>query len=92
MALAQMDRDRARNQFMRLEGRTAATPESFAFTKPELTTALNSIDAWVDSNLTSLGNAISSGTRAKFTTQQRLQILCYVLQRRIGRLRADEDG
>lgn len=62
-----------------------------AFTKAELRTAINATDQWIDDNQASwvatLPAAVASGT----TAAQKAQIFAYVLMRRFGNLRAEED-
>lgn len=78
-------RARTAAQWMR-ENLTACT-----FTKPDLQAAVAAADQWVEDNSTSFNSALPVGFRTEATAAQKIAVLGYVLWRRIGRLRAQED-
>lgn len=86
MALDTTALQRVAAQWMREN--TSAT----AFTKPDLLAAVAAIDGWVEANLTGFNAALPQPFRGSATTAQKAELLAYVLWRRIGRLRASEDG
>ena len=78
-------RARTAAQWMR-ENTTTCT-----FTKASLHSAIGAADQWVEDNLISFNNALPAGFKAAATAEQKALVLAYVLWRRIGRLRAQED-
>lgn len=72
-------------QWMRENGSTCA------FTKPELVAAIDATDQWVEDNTASFNSALPVAFRTSATAAQKAAVLAYVLWRRIGRLRAQED-
>lgn len=87
--LPALDRARAALQFMR---DSSLSQESCGFTKADLQAALGATDQWVEDNTTSFNTALPQPFRGQATTAQKTMLLAYVLWRRIGRLRAAEDG
>lgn len=63
-----------------------------AFAKSDLAAALAATDQWVEDNTTSFNTALPTAFRTTASAPQKVMLLAYVLWRRIGRLRADEDG
>lgn len=87
MAMDATNRARTAAQWMR-ENR-APTP----FSRADLITAVGNIDDWVDANSASFNTALPVALRGAGTTAaQKIDLLMYVLLRRQGRLRAEEDG
>jgi hypothetical protein len=64
---------------------------SCAFTKSDLQAAVAAADQWVEDNTASYNTALPQPFRSSATTDQKAWVLAYVLWRRIGRLRAQED-
>lgn len=87
MALDAPGRARVAAQWMREQ----LTPTS-GFTKADLTAAVAAADDWMDTNQASYNTALPVGFRTNATTAQKAELFAYVLWRRIGRLRAQEDG
>lgn len=87
MALTAVNRARVLNQWMREN--TAPLP---AVTKLDLAAALAAMDDWLDANVASFNAAIPQPARAQLTTTMKYEILTYILMRRAGRLRSEEDG
>lgn len=65
--------------------------EASAFTKADLVAAIAAVDDWVEANQTSYNTALPQPFRSSATAAQKVTVLAYVLWRRIGRLRAQED-
>jgi hypothetical protein len=61
-------------------------------TKPDLVAALAAIDDWIDTNQASFNTALPQPFRGSATTAMKMRLFAYVLWRRAGRLRAQEDG
>ena len=80
------ERARVFAQWMR-ENRTPT-----AFSKTDLQGAVNATDDWIEANVSSFNQALPAGFRSSATIGQKYEIFAYVLMRRIGRLRVDEDG
>jgi hypothetical protein len=72
-------------QFMRENTSTCS------FTKDDLKGAVDAVDQWVEDNTASLNAALPAAFRTSATVAQKAAVLAYVLWRRIGRLRAQED-
>lgn len=87
MPLDATGRFRALAQFMR----DTALPMS-GITKPDLVAALAAIDDWVDDNATSFNQALPLPFRTAASLELKVLLFTYVLMRRVGRLRAEEDG
>lgn len=62
-----------------------------AFTKPDLQAAVAATDQWVEDNTSSFNTALPQPFRSSATAEQKAWVLAFVLWRRIGRLRAQED-
>ncbi|MEV8636871.1 hypothetical protein AB0395_35035 [Streptosporangium sp. NPDC051023] len=62
------------------------------FTKDDLTLAVAATDDWIELNMASFNLALPVGFRSSATAAQKAEIFAYVLWRRVGRLRAQEDG
>lgn len=69
----------------------SAERQTCAFTKPDLATAVAAIDQWVEDNTAEFNQALPQPFRGTATTAQKVELLAYVLWRRIGRLRVPED-
>lgn len=63
-----------------------------AFDKPALAAAIGAIDQWVEDNTASFNTALPLPFRTAATAAQKAELFGYVLWRRIGRLRTQEDG
>jgi hypothetical protein len=79
---------RARTLAQWMRENTTAT----AFSKADLAAALAATDDWIEANTTSFNQALPAAFRTNATLTQKNMLFAYVLWRRIGRLRADEDG
>ena len=55
---------------------------SCSVNKPDLRTAVNAIDQWVDDNAASFNLAIPQPARANLTAKQKAWLLTYVIRRR----------
>lgn len=66
--------------------------EAAAFSKTELAAAVDATDQWIEDNTSSFVTALPSGFRTKSTATQKTLVFVYVLMRRAGLLRAEEDG
>jgi len=60
-------------------------------TKPDLMAAINAIDQWIEANKLSFNAALPLPFRTNVTVEQKAMLLAYVLWRKIGRLRVEED-
>ncbi|MEU4224299.1 hypothetical protein AB0F17_08400 [Nonomuraea sp. NPDC026600] len=78
-------RARTAAQWMR-ENTTTCT-----FTKASLHNAIGAADQWVEDNLASFNNALPAGFKAAATAEQKADLLGFLLWRRIGKLKAEED-
>lgn len=63
-----------------------------SFTKADLAAAVGATDDWIEANSVAFNQALPAGFRTTATAEQKMEIFAYVLWRRIGRLRASEDG
>lgn len=62
------------------------------FSRADLVAAIAAVDDWVDANQASFNAALPVAVRgANTTAAQKIDLLLYVLLRRQGRLRAEED-
>lgn len=86
MALTAQDIDRTTAQILR----DNTTPLG-AVTKADIRAAIEATDLWIDANTASWNNAIPVAARTGLTGAQKTWLFAYVLMRRIGRLRAEED-
>lgn len=80
------NRARCRNQFMR------DTLVSAGITKADLQAAVNAVDQWCEDNTAAFNTALPLPYRTAANTAEKAMLLCYVIMRRNGRLRAEEDG
>ena len=62
-----------------------------AYTKAELTAAIAAADQWADDNAAAYNTALPAAFRTKASTLQKSVLLCFVIMRRNGRLRTQED-
>jgi hypothetical protein len=60
-------------------------------TKPQLAAAIAAIDDWIDSNQASFNSALPTAFRTTATTAEKAELFGYVLWRRIGKLKTQED-
>lgn len=79
-------RARTTAQWMRENTATAAFP------KADLRAAIDATDQWIEDNTAAFVAALPAQFRADSTATQKTAVFVYVLMRRAGRLRADEDG
>lgn len=63
-----------------------------AFTKTDLKAAVDAADAWCDSNAAAFNTALPQPFRGAASAQQKTDLLCFVAQRRAGRLKTDEES
>lgn len=61
-------------------------------TKQDVAAALGAADDWVEANTAAYNTALPAAFRTAASTTQKTLLLCYVLMRRMGKLRAEEDG
>lgn len=88
MSLSTTDIARTAAQFCR-DLRDSAGP--FAFVKADLGEAVTAVDTWVDTNQTSFNAALPQPFKGAATSTQKALLLCYVVMRRVSKLRAEED-
>lgn len=79
-------RARTTAQWMRENTTTAG------FTKADLRAAVDATDEWIEDNTASFVAALPAGFRTNSTAAQKAWVFAFVLWRRIGRLRSEEDG
>lgn len=60
-------------------------------TKPDLITAIDAVDTWVENNAISFNSALPISFRTNATITQKVELLGYVLMRKIGKLKVEED-
>lgn len=82
----QTNRDRTMAQWMR------DNLESCGFTKAQLAAAVAATDQWIEDNTASYVAALPAAFRTGSSATQKQALFVYVLMRRTGRLRAEEDG
>lgn len=87
MAMTATDRARCMAQVMRL-----ASEDWVGMTKSDLLAAVDAVDDWCDANQASYNSSLPLIFRTNATAQQKSLLLCYVVMRRVGLLRAEEDG
>jgi hypothetical protein len=87
VALDATGRARVTAQWMREN-----TIDVSGFSKADLAAAVAAVDDWIDANQTSFNQALPAAFRTGATTVQKAWLFAFVLWRRIGRLRAEEDG
>jgi hypothetical protein len=61
------------------------------WTRADLTAAVAAVDDWIDANQASYNTALPTAVRTGATAAQKIDLMMYVLLRRQGRLRAEED-
>jgi hypothetical protein len=84
--LPDLDRARIWAWFMR------RNTDGSAYTKADLRAAVDATDAWIESNAAAFNTALPQPFRGAATAQQKTDLLCWVAQRRAGKLRVEEDG
>lgn len=62
------------------------------FTKAELKAAVDAADVWCDSNAASFNTALPTAFRTGASAAQKTDLLCFVAQRRAGRLKTEEES
>lgn len=83
--LPALDRARVAAQMMR-EFATGAP------LKADLASAVAATDDWVEANQAAWIAALPAAYRTSSTATQKIMLFAYVLMRRAGKLRAEEDG
>jgi hypothetical protein len=83
--LPALDRTRVAAQFMR----EMTTPSSY--TKAELNAAIAAADDWVEANAAAYNTALPVAFRTNASVGHKALLLAYVIMRRNGKLRANED-
>lgn len=66
--------------------------EPSSWVKSELTAAIAAADQWCEDNAAAFNTALPVAFRTKASTTQKAMLLAFVIMRRNGRLRAEEDG
>lgn len=66
--------------------------ESCGFTKAQLAAAVGTTDQWIEDNTASFVASLPAQFRNNSTAAQKSALFAFVLMRRTGRLRAEEDG
>lgn len=84
--LPAQDRARVSAQYQR-----SASLGSVAFGKLALAAAVAAVDGWVEANQAAFNAALPVGFRTTATPEQKSLLLAYVVMRRVGLLRAEED-
>ncbi|WP_157251120.1 hypothetical protein [Nonomuraea typhae] len=84
--LSALARARTAAQWMR-ENKEVCT-----FSKTDLRAAIDAADDWLEAKLPEYNLALPAAFRSAASPDQKAWVLAFVLWRRIGRLRADEDG
>jgi hypothetical protein len=87
VALDATARQRVTAQWMRENTTTTS-----GFDKADLSAAVAAIDDWIDANQASFNQALPTPFKTGATNTQKALVFGYVLWRRVGRLRAEEDG
>lgn len=82
--LSEQDRFRTFAQFMR----EVALP---GLTKAQLRAAVDAADDWAEANAASYNTALPAAFRTTASTAVKGLLLCFVIMRRNGRLKASED-
>lgn len=82
------DEDRRRTWAHIMRNTSAGT----SVTKLDLRAAVDAADSWIDGAQASYNSALPQPFRSSATTTQKAVLLCYVIMRRVGILRTDEDG
>lgn len=86
MALSAADRQLVTNQLMRDNTGPVGT-----MTKAELRTAVNATDDWIDANQAAWISTLPAAVQSATTAAQKTMLFSYVLARRAGWLRVEED-
>lgn len=81
------DRFRCWAQLIRAE---ASLPQGIS--KADIAAAVDAADQWAEDNQAAFNAALPAAFRTAASTTQKTVLLMYVLMRRAGRLRAEEDG
>lgn len=84
--LSSNERFRVTAQWMR------ENKEICSFTEAELRAAVDATDQWIEDNTAAFVAALPVGYRTKSSATQKTLLFVFVLMRRSGRLRAEEDG
>jgi hypothetical protein len=87
MALSAGDRQLVASQLMRDNKQPLG-----AVTKAEILAAVAATDAWIDANTASFVAALPENVASGTTGPQKTWIFTYVLMRRIGNLRVEEEN
>lgn len=86
MALSAAERQLVANQLMRDNTGPVGT-----MTKAELRTAVNATDDWIDANQAAWIATLPAAVQSATTGPQKSMLFSYVLARRAGWLRVEED-
>lgn len=62
-----------------------------AFNKADLKAAVDAADTWCENNAAAYNTALPQPFRGAASAQQKTDLLCFVAQRRAGRLKTEED-
>jgi hypothetical protein len=62
------------------------------FTKTDLKAAVDAADVWCDSNAAAFNTALPAAFRTGASAAQKTDLLCFVAQRRAGRLKTEEES
>lgn len=65
---------------------------SCSYSKSAVRDAVDYTDQWIEDNTASWNSGLPNGFRTTASAAQKSFLFAYVLMRRIGRLRAEEDG
>lgn len=65
---------------------------SLGCTKQGVRAAVDAVDQWVEDNTAAYNSALPTEFRTSATAAQKALLLCYVAMRRVGKLKAEEDG
>lgn len=87
MALTTVARGRVLAQWMR-ENQT----QLGELTRADLLAMINALDDYLDANVANINQAIPQPARGTLSPAIKYEILGYILMRRAGRLRAEEDN
>ena len=63
-----------------------------SFSKVDVRAAVDATDQWIEDNTASWNSSLPTGFSTTASAAQKAWLFAYVLMRRIGRLRAEEDG
>lgn len=62
------------------------------FTKTDLKAAVDAADVWCDNNAAAFNTALPTAFRTGASAAQKTDLLCFVAQRRAGRLKTEEES